>query len=336
MEGWELKEDKLISVIVPVYNAEKTLARCLESIQRQTYTNWEAVLVDDGSEDNSSSLCKRYADIDRRFSLIHQAHCGIGSARNAGIRNSAGAYIAFADADDYAEPQMLEKLYRQILESGADIVACGYYLEKGKSRFIATKQTGKAHLDGDEAMTAAMQRNYFQGFLWNKLFDAHLFLPKEDPWFSEKLSVCEDLVFLTNCFIQNAKIFYYADPLYHYCIQSESLTQTSTPGRLSELNARREIIGIIPEKNTSALQMARCKYSETAANLKYIAITQKNRKWAEYYTKEAKRYAKIYYQNPQLYFMEKGKFFLKQHAPRITARMISIYHTIRFFFCKKQ
>ncbi len=125
MEGWELKEDKLISVIVPVYNAEKTLARCLESIQRQTYTNWEAVLVDDGSEDNSSSLCKRYADIDRRFSLIHQAHCGIGSARNAGIRNSAGAYIAFADADDYAEPQMLEKLYRQVLENGADIGAFG-------------------------------------------------------------------------------------------------------------------------------------------------------------------------------------------------------------------
>ena len=336
MEGWDLKDDKLISVIVPIYNAEKTLVRCLESIQRQTYPNWEGILIDDGSEDSSVSLCKRYAEIDCRFSVFHQAHCGIGCARNAGIRNAVGKYIAFVDADDYVEPQILEKLYYQLIESGADIAACGYYLEKGKNRFIATKQTKKALLNGDEAMTATMQKNFFQGFLWNKLFCAHLFSRENDPWFSEELSVCEDLVFLIKCFIQGANIFFQADPLYHYCIWPKSLTQTLGSGRTSELDARQEILMIIPEGNISAFRMAQCKYSETAANLQYVALLQKNKTQEKYYTEEAKRYANVYIKNPQLCFFEKVKFFLKHHSPVMTAKIISIYQSVRFLLGAKK
>lgn len=336
MGGWELKDDKLITVVIPIYNAGETLERCLESIRQQTYPNWQAILVDDGSEDDSFSLSERYASTDQRFSLIRQAHRGVGGARNTGIRSAAGEYIAFVDADDYAEPQMLEKLYRQISESGADIAACGYYLEKGERGFAAAKQTKEALLDGDEAMTAAMQRDFFQGFLWNKLFRAQLFQAEDDPWFSEQLSVCEDLTFLINCFVQGANIFYHADPLYHYCIRPGSLTQTSEISRKSELNARQEILRIIPGKNGSAFRMAQCKYSETAANLQYIALSQKNGEWAEYNAAEARRYAHIYYKNPQLCAWEKGKFFLKCHVPGAAAKIISIYHSIKFFFSRKR
>ena len=183
------------------------MARCLESIRRQTYQNWEAVLVDDGSIDSSPLICQRYVNQDKRFVLISQKHSGVSCARNAGVKKAAGDYIAFVDADDYAEPQMLEKLYAWIGESGAEISACGYYVEKGQRNFVAAKQTQKVLLHGDKAIAIAMHRFFYQGFLWNKLFCIRMFAPEDEPWFSEQLTVCEDLCFLINRWPRGPDLF---------------------------------------------------------------------------------------------------------------------------------
>ncbi|MDR1570293.1 MAG: glycosyltransferase, partial [Oscillospiraceae bacterium] len=104
--------EPLVSVIVPVYKAESTLSRCMDSIFAQTYRNLEIILVDDGSPDRSGEMCDEYANQDSRIRVIHQPNSGVSAARNAALDVLTGAYIAFADADDRMEPEMIEHLVR--------------------------------------------------------------------------------------------------------------------------------------------------------------------------------------------------------------------------------
>lgn len=117
-----MTEEILLSIIVPVYNIEEWLERCVSSICRQTYQNLEIILVDDGSKDRSGEICDRLAKEDRRIRVFHKENGGSSSARNLGIRNAKGAWLGFVDSDDWIEPQMYEKLLKAALSKGADIV----------------------------------------------------------------------------------------------------------------------------------------------------------------------------------------------------------------------
>ena len=113
----------MISLVVPIYNVEKFLGQCIESIINQTYNDIEIILVDDGSTDNSGKICDEYKSIDNRIRVIHKVNGGLSSARNAGMRIAQGEYICFIDSDDYIDSQMLEIMKKQI--KNADIVICG-------------------------------------------------------------------------------------------------------------------------------------------------------------------------------------------------------------------
>ena len=116
----------LISIIVPVYNVEKYMHRCLDSILGQTYTNLEIILVDDGSPDNSGKYCDEYASLDNRVSVIHKANGGLSDARNTGIDRSTGRYIMFVDSDDYIALNMVEMMYNALEENDADLSVCNF------------------------------------------------------------------------------------------------------------------------------------------------------------------------------------------------------------------
>lgn len=118
-----------VSVIVPVYNAEKYLQECVDSILRQTLADLELILVDDGSTDSSPALCDRYAEQDARVKVIHKPNGRAASARNAGIRAASGDYVAFVDSDDWVSPEMYEKM----LGTGADVTLCDYVRFQGKT-----------------------------------------------------------------------------------------------------------------------------------------------------------------------------------------------------------
>lgn len=118
-----------ISVIIPVYNAENTLHKCLDSIQAQTYHDFKVILINDGSKDKSREICETYCEKDERFKLINQENAGPAKARNRGIDEADSKYLAFVDSDDYIEPDMFEKLYTAAEVSFADITICGYYVE---------------------------------------------------------------------------------------------------------------------------------------------------------------------------------------------------------------
>ncbi|CCK83183.1 Protein of unknown function [Lactobacillus equicursoris 66c] len=113
-----------ISVIVPVYNVQKYLDRCVDSIVKQTYPNLEIILVDDGSKDNSGTMCDGYTD--SRIKVIHKANAGLGMARNSGIEMATGQYIMFVDSDDYIDLDMIEKLYSDLIKAKADTAIGGF------------------------------------------------------------------------------------------------------------------------------------------------------------------------------------------------------------------
>ena len=130
----------LISVIVPVYNVEKYLNKCVDSIIHQTFTNLEIILVDDGSTDKSGPFCEKYAALDQRVKVIHKTNGGLSDARNKGIEKATGDFVTFIDSDDFIELDMIEYLYRLLCQAEADISVCQRNeIEEGSNR-------KKAHL----------------------------------------------------------------------------------------------------------------------------------------------------------------------------------------------
>lgn len=120
-----MNEEKLLSVIVPVYKVEPYLRRCVDSIRNQTYKNLQIILVDDGSPDRCGEICDAYAEIDERIIAVHQKNRGLSGARNTGLRYAKGEYVAFVDSDDWIAPTMYETLVRMIEKNDLDIARCG-------------------------------------------------------------------------------------------------------------------------------------------------------------------------------------------------------------------
>lgn len=127
----------LISVIIPVYNVEKYLDTCVESVVGQTYKNLEIILVDDGSTDNCPAMCDTWASRDPRVKVIHKQNGGLSSARNAGLKTARGDFVGFVDSDDVVSADMYEKLFSVLIKNNADIAQCGYFIFSDYSQIFA-------------------------------------------------------------------------------------------------------------------------------------------------------------------------------------------------------
>ncbi|MEH7136024.1 glycosyltransferase, partial [Priestia megaterium] len=154
----------LISIIVPVYNAEKFLPKSLESLQNQTYTELEIILVNDGSNDGSAAICEHYASKDKRFVVIHKENGGVSSARNAGLKRVTGKYVGFVDPDDWIEPNMFKRLYQLAQEYNADISMCGYMKQKADGTVLNTLEPSNIiSLTPEEALNNILNDKSFKG-----------------------------------------------------------------------------------------------------------------------------------------------------------------------------
>ena len=211
-----------VSVIVAVFQAVKTLRRCLDSIKNQTMTEWECLLVDDGSSDGSGKMCDEYASADARFRVIHKQNEGVAIARQTGIDSAKGDYVIFADADDWVEPDWLEKLYGKISTDEADMAICDY--ERISSNHTAYWMGCPSSLDKDEYLRGLLA-GHFWGALWNKLVKRDCYRlyvsipPHMDYW--------EDLYITCQLLTKEIKITYVPQMLYHYDIgvNDKSLTK---------------------------------------------------------------------------------------------------------------
>lgn len=198
----------MVSIIIPVYNAEKYLKKCVSSVLEQSYTNFELILVDDGSADSSSVICNEFAECDSRVVFIHQNNFGVSSARNCGLKVAKGEFIAFVDSDDYVEKDWLKMQIDTMTANNADVVVCGIKLDK-KERTISCAESG---VHTKEELIAALQEYGLLCPVFNKLYRRKLIF----DGFKVGMKFGEDLLFNLEYFQHINKIAIVSQVLYFY------------------------------------------------------------------------------------------------------------------------
>lgn len=221
----------LISVIVPVYNAERFLERCLDSILIQTHQNLEIIVVNDGSTDGSANIIDRYAEKDSRIITIHQKNAGVSAARNAGLRAAKGTYIGFVDGDDEILPDMYEVLLNNLLAHNADISHCGFELVKPNT---AIKFYGTGILlvqDHQQGIREILLGKRVEPSSCTKLFKKSVI---KDLFFLEDLRFNEDLLFNILAFYRAKKTVFNDEMKYRYIQNAESASQSGFTEKMGQ------------------------------------------------------------------------------------------------------
>ena len=208
----------LISVIIPIYNVETYIRKCLDSILAQTHKNWEAILVDDGSLDNSGAICDEYATIDKRFKVIHQPNGGVSAARQTGLDNATGEYIIHCDPDDWVEHNMLEELLNCAKAENADMVICDFIIDN-KNTTSYEKQNLQNPITAKEVQEKIITQQ-IHGSCCNKFVKRACI--GDIGFYPAEISLCEDELFNIRLLNKEIKIFYLSKAFYHYNFDNSS------------------------------------------------------------------------------------------------------------------
>lgn len=209
----------MISIIIPVYNAEKYLDRCIISILKQSFKNWELILLNDGSTDGSGKICDKYKQFDNRIRVIHKENTGVSSTRNLGIDLSRGKYITFIDSDDWIDSNYLEMMYNAINEMNVEIIVTGCVYENKFGSNNPFKKGKPEILTKDKAQLEFLKQDKFMWSVYDKLYDKNLF---NKYHFDEKLKIAEDMLLFWQLINSVEKIGYFPLYKYHYDIQASS------------------------------------------------------------------------------------------------------------------
>lgn len=238
----------VVSVVLPIYNVEKYLNRCLESIVNQSYQNLEIILVDDESPDRCPKICDEWAAKDSRIKVIHKKNAGLGYARNTGIENATGEYICFVDSDDYIALDTIEKAYRSGMESKSDIVYYGYNLvdSNGKVAQVFKPKIDKSIYKGKEVTDTffpeLISTDYSKKKRMNLMLSActalfSMKLINDTNWrfVSEREIISEDVYSLTRLFGSITCVSVVPEACYYYCQNNTSLTRTYRKDRYEKI-----------------------------------------------------------------------------------------------------
>lgn len=249
-----MENNALVSVVVPVYNVEKYLSRCIDSISRQSYSNLQIILVDDGSKDNSAVICDEYSKKDTRISVIHKTNGGLSDARNVGIDNAKGDYICFIDSDDFVRETYVEDLLNAILKYNADIAVCLF--EKGNSdKFndvVENNQQNEIVLNNIGALNKLYDEvlNVNMVVAWNKLYSKNLFYKIRFP----VGKIHEDEFTTPKLLFEADKIVVINKKDYYYFQSPNSIMRSEFKiNRLDALEAFEERINLFNQKGLNEL-----------------------------------------------------------------------------------
>ncbi len=216
-----MKKEK-ISVVVPIYNAETFLEKCLTSIVNQTYKDLEIILINDGSTDSSLAICEKYTKSDQRIKLINQENKGVSTARNRGIEESTGKYIIFIDADDYIELNMFEVLATEMFEYDVDMTMCGYKkVDIAGNILFESKALVEKYFDEEVFRQYLFEGDYYREILCNKLFKTDI-IKKNNIRFREDIHINETIIFILDFVIYSRKFIYENKLLYNYVYHKNS------------------------------------------------------------------------------------------------------------------
>lgn len=219
-----------LSIIVPVYKVEQYLHKCLDSILSQTFTDFELILIDDGSPDRCGEICDEYAAKDDRIIVIHQKNRGVSAARNAGLDIARGEYIGFVDSDDWIEPEMYDSMLAATKEKKIDVVLCGCRLWSESEEYLCNDLMHEGVYD-HESLLLNMYRSHnpLGGVLWNKMFR---FDPIKGVRFREYMQNCEDGVFIVESFFRYNSGIKLGIPLYNVLQRNNSASRSNDIGKV--------------------------------------------------------------------------------------------------------
>lgn len=238
-------DKELISIIVPIYNVEKYLKECIESLISQDYTNTEIILVDDGSKDKCSKICDEYSKKYSNIKVYHKENGGLSDARNYGIKKANGKYICFVDSDDFVKKDYISSLYNNLKKYNVQISACGYsHYYSDKKIINKNYQNIEQKYEKDEAQIYLNLIGYFNVAAWNKLYNKDLFKDIEFP----KGKKSEDMFIMYKIIEKAGSIYYSSTEKYLYRQREGSITKSNNIN-IDCIEASKEIYSYFENKN---------------------------------------------------------------------------------------
>ena len=210
-----MKNDYLVSIVIPVYNVEKYVEKCLLSVINQTYKNLEIIVVNDGTKDNSLKICEMLKEKDARIKIINQENAGLSCARNTGIENASGEYICFVDSDDFLDKDFIDTLLSNALQNNVDICACDFwYIDESNKKWSLKIKKDKKYSNMEALKDILLDTQETEVMIWNKLYKLELFKKNnirfpvgklhEDNYTTYKL-----YYFSNGVYFVNKKLYYY-------------------------------------------------------------------------------------------------------------------------------
>ncbi|MBR3209242.1 MAG: glycosyltransferase family 2 protein [Bacilli bacterium] len=316
----------MVSIIVPCFNSEKYIKRCLDSIKKQNYNDIEVIIINDGSTDNTSSIVKKYLD-DQRFKLIETPNNGIGKTRNFGIKKANGEYIMFLDSDDYLTDNCIEEIIKTAKETNADIVVGDYYVLKEEKTLIKIKDFGITSVT--ENPEVLLDINFAP---WAKLYKKEVI---NNITFEESLKY-EDAPFTVKSLLKANKISKINYPIVYYIINKNSETTTRDEKVFDILKIIDIIRNTLEEKNIS--DISKKIIVRTLTNYTIQQRYNKDYKVGSRFIDEAFAYMEKYvpdYKNNKYY---ENRGFLKRSIEKskmLTKIYCRLYLLVKQHYCKK-
>ena len=291
-----------LSIIVPVYKVEKYLFRCLDSILKQTFREFELIIIDDGSPDQSGLIADRYAKSDKRIRIIHQENKGVSEARNVGIKYAKGTYIGFVDPDDYIEPDMYSTMLQEMKLHKADLTICGY-------RYVNDLE-GYRYVDFSKIPTLMNKTVFFKylfntprtigGAVWNKLFIKN----KIVSLFDKNISISEDWMFVSKYALNCQSIRFVGGNYYNVFLNSDSATRQVLGKTALGLAPYRQLIDIVKEAGQSIQEIAEKNFLDACVRHYYMLENQKESYYFKISMSELRGYIRKHYKrilkNPEI------------------------------------
>lgn len=275
-----------VSIIIPVYNAEKYLQRCIKSLLSQTLTDFEAILINDGSKDNSGKICNEYAEKDKRFKTIHKKNGGVASARQCGLEHATGEYTIHVDPDDWIEKNMLEDMYNYAKANNADIVITDFITETIKGTKY-NRQCPQSLAQKDVLKDLLMVR--LHGSCWNKMLRSKIY-KYHNIGFIHGINMCEDVLF------------------WYQILQSQALTITYINKAWYHYDKTTNENSISNKINASTIRSL-CAYINQIENLIIEPTVQKEKGYAILYT--------LFYLLKNGFYYDKSPFFFQKYQQSI-------------------
>lgn len=285
--------EELISIIIPVYNVEKYLEKCINTIINQTYINIEVILVNDGSTDKSLNICNEFKEKDKRIKIINKKNGGLSDARNAGIKNAHGKYICFIDSDDYIHEKYVEELYNLIVKNNSQIAVCNFERVDEEGRCLSTNNIIAEVISGKKTIEKLSNKEFAPVgvVVWNKLYDINLFENIKYPIGK----IHEDAFVIYKLYYLAEKVAITSKSLYYYRkVPTSIMNKKFNLKRLDILQALEERVKFFFDKGEDILyQLALIEYESTLI-MHYVNCRRYLKNYKDIQKKLLKKFRKLY------------------------------------------